>query len=188
MATNGVVRLRPVEETDIAWLAAVTADPVAVGEHNWGGEPVDAAALEAELAVRHRADGLLGFDRGLLIVELDGTTSIGDVSWRSERWGPSLGSRCLAFGIELLPQFRGLGHGTEAQRQLITYLFRTTDVHRIQSDTAVDNPAEARVLERIGMRREGVVRQAEYRGGRYHDHVLFSVLRPEWPHGTHRKG
>lgn len=181
---EGPIRLRPVEETDIGWLATITADPVAVGEHNWGGEPVDVAVLEAELTARHRADRLLGFDRGSLLVELDGTTRIGDVSWRSERWGPSLASRCLAFGIELLPEFRGRGYGTEAQRQLITYLFRTTDVHRIQSDTAVDNPAEQRVLERIGMHREGVVREAEFRGGRYHDHILYSVLRPEWPTST----
>ncbi len=115
-----------------------------------------------------------------MVVELDGRVPIGDVSWRSERWGPSAGSRCLAFGIALLPEFRGQGHGTDAQRQLIAHLFATTEVHRIQSDTAIDNPGERRALEKIGMHREGVVRQAEYRGGRYHDHILYSVLRPEW--------
>ncbi|MDH3681851.1 MAG: GNAT family N-acetyltransferase [Acidimicrobiia bacterium] len=180
MATNGEVGLRAVTEADLPWLAAIAADPEASGEHNWGGQPVDPSDVEEELRARFRDDRLLGFDRGSMIVELDGRTPIGDVSWRAEQWGPSAASRCLAFGITLLPSYRGKGHGTEAQRQLITYLFRTTDVHRIQSDTAADNPAERRALEKLGMHPEGVVRQAEYRAGRYHDHILFSVLRPEW--------
>ena len=45
---------------------------------------------------------------------------------------------------------------------------------------AVDNPAEQRALAKIGMVTEGVVRAAELRGGRRHDHILFSILRPEW--------
>lgn len=180
MAPTGRIALREVRRDDLGWLAAMTADPDAVGEHNWSGEPVDAAQLQREMLARLDDDGMLGFERGTLVVELDGTTPIGDVSWRVERWGPSLGSRCLAFGVTLLPRYRGRGYGTDAQRQLISYLFRTTDVHRIQSDTALDNPAEQRALERIGMRREGTVRGAEFRGGRYHDHALYGILRPEW--------
>jgi aminoglycoside 6'-N-acetyltransferase len=50
----------------------------------------------------------------------------------------------------------------------------------VQSDTAGDNAAEQRSLEKAGMTREGVVREAEWRDGRYHDHILYSILRSEW--------
>jgi aminoglycoside 6'-N-acetyltransferase len=50
----------------------------------------------------------------------------------------------------------------------------------VQSDTAGDNAAEQRSLEKAGMTREGVVREAEWRNGRYHDHILYSILRSEW--------
>lgn len=161
-------------------MAQTAADPVAVGEHNWGGEPRDIVEVEAELRADFDRSGLVDADNGSLIVEIENGTRIGTVGWRTERWGPSAGSRCLAFGIALLPEFRGRGYGSEAQRQLVDYLFQNTDTHRVQSDTALDNPAEQRALRRAGMVEEGVVRAAELRDGTYHDHLLFSILRPEW--------
>ncbi|MDO9173446.1 MAG: GNAT family protein, partial [Actinomycetota bacterium] len=95
-------------------------------------------------------------------------------------WGPSPGSECPAIGIALLPQHRGKGYGTIAQRLLVDHLFREYGVHRVQSDTAMDNPAEQRALEKAGFTREGVVRDAEERDGEYHDHVLYGMLRTEW--------
>jgi RimJ/RimL family protein N-acetyltransferase len=174
------MRLRPVTTEDLAWLVAMSGDPELLGEHNWSGVAVDPAEREAAMAARLEADGMLGEWAGTLVVELDDGTPIGDVQWRSERWGPSERSRCLAFGIALLPQHRGKGHGTESQRLLVDRLFTTTETYRVQTDTAVDNPAEQRALEKIGMVREGIVRGAEYRNGRYYDHILYSILRPEW--------
>ena len=174
------VRLRPVQVDDLSWMAAMTSDRLAVGEHNWGGDPPDPAKAKAHLQADFDRDGLLAELDGTLIVVLSDGTPIGSVSWRTERWGPSLGSRCPAFGIALLPEHRGRGFGTEAQRQLIDYLFESTAANRIQSDTAADNPAEQAALRKAGMVAEGIVREAEYRDGAYHDHTLFSILRSEW--------
>ena len=174
------VRLRPVRSEDLPWIADMTSDPVAVGEHNWGGEQRDRASEEGRLRAEFERHGMHTESDGTLVVERDDGIRIGTVSWRTERWGPSLGSRCPAFGIALLPQFRGRGLGTDAQRQLIDYLFETNDAHRIQSDTAADNPAEQASLRKTGMTVEGTVRDAEYRNQTYHDHTLFSILRPEW--------
>ena len=174
------VRLRPVQPSDLSWMASMASDPVAVGEHNWGGEPRDPAAVEESLRSDFVRDGMIAEGDGSLVVDLNSDTPIGTVSWRTERWGPSLASQCPAFGIALLPQYRGRGFGTEAQRHLIDYLFETTPAHRIQSDTAVDNPAEQASLRKAGLTVEGTVREAEYRDGDYHDHILFSILRSEW--------
>jgi RimJ/RimL family protein N-acetyltransferase len=178
------LRLRPPRLDDIGWLAAMSADPEAVGRHNWSGVERDVEEIAIELQASIESDGAGAPLSGRLIVEIADTTPIGDVSWRPERWGPSRLSACPAFGIGLLPEFRGRGFGTEAQRLLITHLFATTDCNRVQSDTAVDNPAEQRVLEKLGMRREGVIRGAEYRDESFHDHVVYGVLRDEWPAAT----
>jgi RimJ/RimL family protein N-acetyltransferase len=178
------LRLRPPRLDDIGWLAAMFADPEAVGKHNWSGVERDVDEITSELQASIESSGASVPLVGRLIVEFADGTPMGDVSWRPERWGPSLLSACPAFGIELLPKFRGRGFGTEAQRLLITHLFATTECNRVQSDTAVDNPAEQRVLDKIGMRREGVIRGAEYRDGSYHDHVVYGVLRDEWPAAT----
>lgn len=175
----GGVGLRAVTETDIDWLVAMTIDKESVGPHNWaeGRNPVE---MRAELASRFNGNGCLGERDGRLVIELDGKHPIGEVTWRTEQWGPSPRSRCRAIGIALLPEHRGKGFGTIAQQLVVRYLFENTDTHRVQSDTASDNPAEQRALEKAGFVREGVVRQAEWRDGSYHDHILYSVPRSEW--------
>jgi RimJ/RimL family protein N-acetyltransferase len=118
------------------------------------------------------------------VIELETGEAIGDVGWRTERWGPSEGSMCPAIGVALLPQYRGRGYGTEAQRVLVSFLFDTFGFHRIQADTVVDNPAEQRSLEKAGFTREGIVGDAELRNGKYYDHVLYSILRLEYQIGS----
>ncbi len=175
------VTLRRVTEGDLRWLADIAADPALTGPHNWPGGERDSYAVELELRQQFLEDGLCGHDHGTLLVCLPDSTRVGDVSWRTEQWGPSNRSRCPAIGINLLPGFRGRGLGTIAQRLLIQFLFeRDPNLHRVQSDTAVDNPAERRALLKVGMVEEGVIRHAEFRDGRYHDHIVFGVLREEW--------
>lgn len=174
------VRLRPVEAGDVGWMAEMAADRELIGSHNWGG-PREAHEIEADLREQLVADGLIGPDNGTLIVALADDTPIGDVSWRTERWGPSMRSRCPAIGVALLPSYRGRGLGTVAQRLLVDRLFSgDPDLHRVQSDTAVDNIAEDRALLKVGFVVEGVVRDAEFRDGGFHDHTLYSILRSEW--------
>lgn len=175
------VRLRPLRLDDIGWFSEMLIDPEAVGAHNWGGVERDLDEVATKLRRRIESSEPAHPFTGQLVVELADGTPIGDVSWRPEKWGPSEKSAFPGFGIELLPKFRGHGYGTMAQRQVVDHLFDTTDCHRVQSDTAVDNPAEQRSLEKIGMRREGLIRGCEYRDGAYHDHIVYGILRNEWP-------
>lgn len=181
--TNGssdAACLREVLATDLRWMAEMAADRELVGPHNWRGErPVE--EIEAELREEFAARAMIGTDHGLLIVTLEDGTPVGDVSWRTERWGPTMQSKCPAIGVALLPEFRGRGLGTVAQRLLVDRLFtEDPSLHRVQSDTAVDNIAEHRALEKVGFVVEGRVRDAEYRDGGFHDHLLYSILRSEW--------
>jgi RimJ/RimL family protein N-acetyltransferase len=176
-----VLGLREPTLEDLRWMAEMACDELLVGEHNWGGENRDVDEVEAELRTAFDIDGLVAVESGTLLVQLDAGDRIGDVSWRTEQWGPSTRSRCPAIGVALLPDFRGRGLGTIAQQLLVDRLFeRDQDLHRVQSDTAVDNVAEQRALLKVGMVAEGTVRDAEFRGGRYHDHILFGILRSEW--------
>jgi RimJ/RimL family protein N-acetyltransferase len=79
----------------------------------------------------------------------------------------------------LFPEHRGRGIGTEAQRQLVDYLFLTTPVHRLHAGTEVDNIAEQRALEKVGSRREGVARGLYFRDGAWRDSVMYGLLRDD---------
>jgi RimJ/RimL family protein N-acetyltransferase len=88
-------------------------------------------------------------------------------------------SHCWAIGIGLAAEFRGRGYGSEAQRRLVRYLFAHTQVNRIEATTEITNVGEQRALEKAGFTREGVLRGATFRAGRWHDQVVYSVLRDE---------
>ncbi len=115
----------------------------------------------------------------LLVVALAGCSPLGDVSWHLVRHGPNRGSRAWNIGINLVPAARGQGFGSEAQRLLAQYLFATTDVNRVEASTDVENLAEQRSLEKAGFRREGVLRQAQFRAGAWHDLYLYGRVRSD---------
>ena len=94
---------------------------------------------------------------------------IGTVGWHREMYGPNPESSAYNFGIELIPEARGHGYGTEAQALLVDYLFANSYFYRVEASTDVSNLAEQRSLEKAGLRREGVTRGAQFRAGAYHD-------------------
>ncbi len=115
---------------------------------------------------------------GLVVVGEDGAV-VGAVSWHYVHWGPNRGSWCPMIGIWLAPAARGQGIGRAAQRALAELFFAHTAVNRVEAHTDVENVAEQRSLEAAGFTREGLVRGAQWRAGRYRDGYLYAVLRDD---------
>ena len=107
----------------------------------------------------------------------DGTL-IGIASWKVVGRGGSPGA-CFEIGLALLPEYRGQGLGTAAQRLLVDHLFRFTTVHRLEAGTDAENVAEQKALERIGFTREGVLREVAFRDGTWRDTVIYALLRDD---------
>jgi RimJ/RimL family protein N-acetyltransferase len=127
------------------------------------------------------ASGPLRNERnGTLIVEvIESGKPVGTVGWHSVGYGPGPESICWNIGIDLIPEGRGQGFGTEAQRLLADYLFAATPQNRVEASTDVENVPEQRSLEKAGFTREGITRGAQYRASAYHDLIVFSRLRGE---------
>lgn len=83
-------------------------------------------------------------------------------------------------GYELDPQHWGQGYATEAARAIVQFGFTHLALHRVESHCVADNVGSARVLEKVGLRREGCLRENQYYKGRWWDTLLFGLLRPEW--------
>ena len=166
-----VVRLRPIEESELEPLLRLVWDPDAPGEYQWFGFRMDAAR---EMERRWRDDGLIGKDSSFLAVAVEDGTCAGWVTWR-----PIAATDNYEIGIALFPEYRGRGIGTVAQRRLVDYLFSTTTAYRIQAGTEVDNVAEQRALERAGFRREGVLRGLYFRAGSWRNSVMYGLLRDD---------
>jgi RimJ/RimL family protein N-acetyltransferase len=108
-----------------------------------------------------------------------GEDRLGFVTWHKVPSTPA----CYYWniGIALLPEARGHGYGTQAQRLLARYLFAHTTVYRIEAATEVGNVAEQRALEKAGFTREGVLRGVGWRDGAHRDGVWYSILRTDQP-------
>ena len=164
------VILRPIEGDDLPLLGRLLVDPAVAGEFQWFGYQVPRLK---NLVRRWHEDGLVG-EESFLAVSLEDGTCIGWVNWHpADRFG------AFELGIALMPEHRGQGHGTQAQRQLVDYLFSTTPTHRLEAATEAGNIAEQRALERVGFRREGVRRAGAFREGRWRDGVRYGLLRDD---------
>ena len=84
-------------------------------------------------------------------------------------------------GYELDPAFWGHGYATEAMRAVVGRGFSEMHVHRISAWCIADNAGSVRVLEKLGMQREGRLREKLYFKGRWWDTLLYAILDHEWP-------
>ena len=80
----------------------------------------------------------------------------------------------------LHPSVWGMGFATEAGRGLADFGFRELRLHRIWADCDPANVASWRVLEKIGMRREGHLRENARIKGAWADSLIYAILDREW--------
>lgn len=78
---------------------------------------------------------------------------------------------------------QGNGYATEAAQALVDLGFRELGAERIMAEVVDVNLGSIRVLEHLGMQREGCMRRKFYRGTNFHDLLIYAILRPEWEAG-----
>jgi len=74
----------------------------------------------------------------------------------------------------------GRGYATEAARRVVRYAFEELKLNRVYAHHMVRNPASGRVLEKLGMKREGLLRQRVRKWGVFEDVVLLAILHDDW--------
>ena len=77
-------------------------------------------------------------------------------------------------------EYHGRGIIGQARYFLFKYAFLELGMHRVSANILVDNTASIRAGEKFGYVKEGVLRQAVYRNGKYRDVAVFSMLRSEF--------
>ena len=83
-------------------------------------------------------------------------------------------------GYSLAQPLWGRGLATEATMAVVAHGFEECELARIWAYADIRNEASLRVLEKIGMRREGVLRSRRVVRDERVDDVFYAVLRHEW--------
>ena len=88
--------------------------------------------------------------------------------------------RSTGIGYWLAADSQRRGTMTLAVSALLDFAFAAWGLNRVEIRAAVGNRRSRAIPERLGFREEGTLRQAEFVGGRYLDHVVYSMLAEEW--------
>jgi [ribosomal protein S5]-alanine N-acetyltransferase len=83
-------------------------------------------------------------------------------------------------GYIIHPDYWGKGMATEAAEKMISIGFNHFNLHRIQATCDPDNIASYKVLEKIGMKKEGILRENLLLKSGWRDSAVFSVLKSEY--------
>jgi RimJ/RimL family protein N-acetyltransferase len=75
------------------------------------------------------------------------------------------------------------GYCTEAGRAMLRLAFGSLALHRVQARHLTRNPASGRVMQKLGMRPEGIARHAIRKGDRFEDLAMYAILADEWTEG-----
>ncbi|GAA3018118.1 GNAT family N-acetyltransferase [Actinokineospora globicatena] len=135
---------------------------------------VEQALTERTGLTELRAEG----DRLVLAVELVET---GDLLGEVHLFWVSKEHRTVEIGYIFHPDFEGHGYATEAAAQFMRVAFDDLHMHRVIARLDADNTASARLLERLGMRKEAHFVQNEFVRGRWADEAVYAMLASEWP-------
>jgi [ribosomal protein S5]-alanine N-acetyltransferase len=74
----------------------------------------------------------------------------------------------------------GQGYATEAAAELLHQAFAEENTQRVSATAVTINPSSIRVLEKLGMTREGCLRRSFYNGEDFRDLYVYSILRDEY--------
>lgn len=174
------LRLRPFQEADLAAFAAYRSIPEVARYQSWN-TPYSLEQAQAFYEVLQREQpGTPGSHYQLAVERLDQPGMIGDCYLHVLASDPLQAE----IGFSFAPQHQGQGYATEAVHRLLGYLFGELHLHRVTATCDVENIPSARLLERIGMRREGHFIENIWFKGAWGSEYLYAMLDSEWSKKT----
>ncbi len=164
--------LREFRDDDFEAVHSYACDMEVVRYMTWGPNTEDETRAFLEGAQSYAAaDPRTGYE--LAVIQSSTDRLIGGIGLDNKEQQGMLGY-CFA-----RPAW-GQGFATEAARSILDFGFETLGVHRVWAGCDSENAASLRVLEKIGMRREGYFKHDSQIRGVWRDTVAFGILSDEW--------
>jgi len=168
--------LRPFSPDDLDAVHAIHSRADVTRYLYWQPRTVD--EVREQLAVRAKRPSLEaeGDTLALAVVVRESGTLIGEVIlvWRSREHGQG------EIGFVFHPDHHGRGYAGEAAVVMLRLGFDGLGLHRIIGRCDGRNAASARLMERLGMRREAHFRENEIVKGEWSDEYVYAMLAAEW--------
>ncbi len=169
--------LRSFAERDLARFVAYRSDPLVARYQTWNAPYPEA---DARLLLQMMQRSVLGApgEWYQIAVELKSEGAlIGDLMFHVASQDGQQGE----FGVTFARPYQGQGYATEALRRLLAYAFEELHLHRVIARLDTRNIRSAKLMERLGMRREAHFLQSFFIKGGWTDEYWYAILSEEWP-------
>jgi RimJ/RimL family protein N-acetyltransferase len=164
--------IRRFQPSDLEPFVAYRNLPEVARWQTWTDYPLERGKqLLAELETRESFTPDKPFQ---LAVQLENTL-IGDLYCKLDSAGQQ-----AEIGFSFAPAFQGKGYASEAVRGLLGHLFTVVGLHRVFAITDPHNTASRKLLERVGMRLEGHMKESLWFKGEWADDLFFAILHREF--------
>lgn len=165
--------LRQLRESDFDDFYEYAQDPLVAGPGLW--EP-----YESETVAREDFTRLIGlYERGLLWWALEYKAD-GKLIGRCELTNYNAHDARAEISYALNRHYWGQGLMTEAAQCMMQHGFEKLNLNRISAIALPENQASVRILQKLGMTREGCLRQSRRIGGIFCDIDLYAILKEEY--------
>lgn len=171
---NGQILLRAIEEEDASVLCELINDPEI--EHavvGWS-YPVSLAQQKKWIAALDNNCGTVRYaiDAGNGIIGVAMLTSL------------DFKNRTANMNIKLTKESQGHGYAIQAMELLIAYCFEELNLFCLTANVLESNKASQKLWEKLGFRRDGVLRSRVFKANVYHDLFAYSLLKDEYYAGN----
>ena len=103
--------------------------------------------------------------------ELVGVIGFHSVDWKNQK---------TTLGYWLAEDYQGQGIMTTCCQILIDHAFRVWELNKVEIRAAAKNHKSRAIPERLGLKEEGTIREAELLDDSFVDHVVYGILQREW--------
>lgn len=161
--------LRKFRKDDVADILEYGSDPETLVHLDWEGVKTEAEAMQ----------GMVDYywaNPGIYAIELkESGKCIGCIDLRLE-----LAHEKSSFGYVLNRAYWNRGYMSEALNAMLTLCFETLELNRVESCFYVGNEGSGRVMEKCGMKLEGVSKQERKIKGVFRDVVRYGMTKEDW--------
>ncbi|RLC55864.1 MAG: N-acetyltransferase [Chloroflexota bacterium] len=174
MIVGEKVRLRPIERDDLPRYVEWFADPEV---RRYLALYLPFSLAQEERWFENLLERLERREDVVLAIETAEGVHIGNVGLHRIDWRNRNAELGIAIGER---SYWNQGYGTDAIRTLLGLAFREMNLYRVFLRVDADNVRGIRCYEKAGFRREGVLREAVFKEGAYHDQYIMSILQSEF--------
>lgn len=164
-----VVLLRAIEENDAEILMDLINDPEVESSVCGWSYPVSLSAQKKWISNLHNDTTV----RYAIDIEgkIVGVAIISSIDMKN---------RSANMNIKLLKSARGNGFAIRAIKLIVSYCFDELNMHCLTANVIERNVDSSRLWEKLGFRRDGLLRDRVYKNGNYHNVIAYSLLKEEF--------